>query len=69
MIYQHTEKYNPGIASNNLISLIPHTIATTTELSLNVQEQGVGDVTLGQSQAKMLFNWDAVQESGEAGND
>ncbi|XP_032990358.1 adhesion G protein-coupled receptor E2-like isoform X3 [Rhinolophus ferrumequinum] len=38
-----------------------------TELSLNVQERGVGDVTLGQSQAKMLFNWDAVQESGEAG--
>ncbi|KAM5233066.1 adhesion G protein-coupled receptor E2-like isoform 2-T3 [Hipposideros larvatus] len=38
-----------------------------TELSLKVQEQGVGDVTLGQSQAKMLLNWDMMQESGDLG--
>ncbi|XP_019575285.2 adhesion G protein-coupled receptor E2 [Rhinolophus sinicus] len=38
-----------------------------TELSLNVQEQGVGDVTLGQSQAKMVLNWDVVKESGDFG--
>uniref|UniRef100_A0A452R3K0 Adhesion G protein-coupled receptor E2 n=1 Tax=Ursus americanus TaxID=9643 RepID=A0A452R3K0_URSAM len=38
-----------------------------TELSLKVQEQGIGDVTLGQSHAKMQLNWDVVQESSDFG--
>ncbi|XP_034513058.1 adhesion G protein-coupled receptor E2 [Ailuropoda melanoleuca] len=38
-----------------------------TELSLKVQEQGIGDVTLGQSDAKMQLNWDVVQESSDFG--
>ncbi|XP_039108299.1 adhesion G protein-coupled receptor E2-like [Hyaena hyaena] len=38
-----------------------------TELSLKVQEQGTGDVTLGQSQTKMQLNWDVAQESSDFG--
>ncbi|XP_048083157.1 adhesion G protein-coupled receptor E2-like isoform X2 [Ursus arctos] len=38
-----------------------------TELSLKVQEQGIRDVTLGQSHAKMQLNWDVVQESSDFG--
>ncbi|XP_034853066.1 adhesion G protein-coupled receptor E2-like [Mirounga leonina] len=38
-----------------------------TELSLKVQEQGIGDVTLGQSHAKMHLNWDVAQEFSDFG--
>ncbi|XP_029774666.1 adhesion G protein-coupled receptor E2-like isoform X3 [Suricata suricatta] len=38
-----------------------------TELSLKVQEQGIGDVTVGQSQAKMQLNWDVAQKSSNLG--
>ncbi|KAM5308513.1 adhesion G protein-coupled receptor E2-like isoform 5-T5 [Glossophaga mutica] len=39
-----------------------------TELSLMVQEeQGVGAITLGQSQAKMQLDWDVVQKSSDLG--
>ncbi|XP_045709439.1 adhesion G protein-coupled receptor E2-like isoform X3 [Phyllostomus hastatus] len=39
-----------------------------TELSLMVQEeQGVGAVTLGQSQAKMQLDWNVVQKSSDLG--
>ncbi|XP_019489301.1 PREDICTED: adhesion G protein-coupled receptor E2-like isoform X1 [Hipposideros armiger] len=41
--------------------------STGTELSLEVQEQGHRNVTLSQLQAKMLLNWDVVQESGDSG--
>lgn len=34
-----------------------------------VQEQGNRNVTLSQNQAKMMMNWDMVQESGDSGND
>ena len=33
------------------------------------EEQGVGAVTLGQSQAKMQLDWDVVQKSSDLGND
>lgn len=69
MIYQHIKKSNPNTACGNLTSPIPPIIATTIELSLKVQEQGIGDVTLGQSDAKMQLNWDVVQESSDFGND
>uniref|UniRef100_A0A671EF99 Adhesion G protein-coupled receptor E2 n=1 Tax=Rhinolophus ferrumequinum TaxID=59479 RepID=A0A671EF99_RHIFE len=38
-----------------------------TELSLKVKEQGHRDVTLSVNQAKMLLNWDTVEESGDSG--
>ncbi|XP_019282971.2 adhesion G protein-coupled receptor E2-like isoform X7 [Panthera pardus] len=38
-----------------------------TGLSLTVQDQGIGDVTLGQSQAKMQLKWDVAQESNDLG--
>ncbi|XP_014653122.1 PREDICTED: adhesion G protein-coupled receptor E2-like [Ceratotherium simum simum] len=38
-----------------------------TELSLEVLEQGDRSITLSQNQAKMLLNWDLVQESGDSG--
>ncbi|KAF6092087.1 hypothetical protein HJG60_000356 [Phyllostomus discolor] len=37
-----------------------------TELSLKVKEQGQRSVSLSVSQAKMLLNWDMVQESGDS---
>ncbi|XP_058381398.1 adhesion G protein-coupled receptor E2-like [Diceros bicornis minor] len=38
-----------------------------TELSVEVLEQGDRSITLSQNQAKMLLNWDMVQESGDSG--
>ncbi|XP_027441884.1 adhesion G protein-coupled receptor E2 [Zalophus californianus] len=38
-----------------------------TELSLKVQEQGIRDVTLSQSHAKMHLNWDVAHESSDFG--
>ncbi|XP_035888245.1 adhesion G protein-coupled receptor E2-like isoform X2 [Phyllostomus discolor] len=38
-----------------------------TELSLKVKEQGQRNVSLSVNKAKMLLNWDTVQESGDAG--
>ncbi|KAM7140876.1 adhesion G protein-coupled receptor E2-like isoform 3-T3 [Molossus nigricans] len=38
-----------------------------TELSLNVQKQDLGDITLEQSQAKMQLNRDVVQKSSDLG--
>ncbi|XP_046951070.1 adhesion G protein-coupled receptor E2-like isoform X4 [Lynx rufus] len=38
-----------------------------TGLSLTVQDQGIRDVTLGQSQAKMQLKWDVAQESNDLG--
>uniref|UniRef100_U3KNC5 Adhesion G protein-coupled receptor E2 n=1 Tax=Oryctolagus cuniculus TaxID=9986 RepID=U3KNC5_RABIT len=38
-----------------------------TELSLEVQEQGVRNVTLSQSQAKMQLDWKPAWESGDTG--
>uniref|UniRef100_A0A667GQX1 Adhesion G protein-coupled receptor E2 n=1 Tax=Lynx canadensis TaxID=61383 RepID=A0A667GQX1_LYNCA len=38
-----------------------------TGLSLTVQDQGIQDVTLGQSQAKMQLKWDVAQESNDLG--
>ncbi|XP_074194220.1 adhesion G protein-coupled receptor E2 [Rhinolophus sinicus] len=38
-----------------------------TKLSLKVKEQGHRDVTLSVNQAKMLLNWDTVEESGDSG--
>uniref|UniRef100_A0A8C8Y1K6 Adhesion G protein-coupled receptor E2 n=1 Tax=Panthera leo TaxID=9689 RepID=A0A8C8Y1K6_PANLE len=38
-----------------------------TGLSLTVQDQGIGDVTLGQSQAKMQLKWDVAQDSNDLG--
>ncbi|XP_021569579.1 adhesion G protein-coupled receptor E2, partial [Carlito syrichta] len=38
-----------------------------TELSLEVQKQGVRNVTLNQNQTKMQLNWDLAQESGDTG--
>ncbi|ELK37342.1 EGF-like module-containing mucin-like hormone receptor-like 2, partial [Myotis davidii] len=37
------------------------------ELSLEVKEQGDKNVTLSNNQAKMLVNWDVVQDSGGSG--
>ncbi|XP_070273101.1 adhesion G protein-coupled receptor E2-like [Myotis yumanensis] len=41
--------------------------AAGTELSLEVKEQGDKNVTLSNNQAKMLVNWDVVQDSGGSG--
>uniref|UniRef100_A0A8C9PKY3 Adhesion G protein-coupled receptor E2 n=1 Tax=Spermophilus dauricus TaxID=99837 RepID=A0A8C9PKY3_SPEDA len=38
-----------------------------TQLSLEVQERGDGNVTLSQNQAKMQLNWNLAQESGYTG--
>ncbi|KAM5233036.1 adhesion G protein-coupled receptor E2-like isoform 1-T1 [Hipposideros larvatus] len=38
-----------------------------TELSLKVKEQGHRNITLSVNQAKMMLNWDTVQESGDSG--
>ncbi|MBZ3885868.1 Adhesion G protein-coupled receptor E2, partial [Sciurus carolinensis] len=38
-----------------------------TQLSLKVQKQGDGNVTLSQNQAKMQLNWNLAQESGHTG--
>lgn len=37
-----------------------------TELSLKMKKQGHRDVTLSVNQAKMLLNWDTVEESGDS---
>ncbi|XP_023602986.1 adhesion G protein-coupled receptor E2-like [Myotis lucifugus] len=42
--------------------------AAGTELSLEVKEQGDKNVTLSNNQAKMLVNWDVVQDSGDSGS-
>ncbi|XP_045048533.2 adhesion G protein-coupled receptor E2-like isoform X6 [Desmodus rotundus] len=39
-----------------------------TELSLKVKEQGQRNVSLSVNQAKMLLNWDTIQESGDSGS-
>ncbi|EPQ10005.1 EGF-like module-containing mucin-like hormone receptor-like 2 [Myotis brandtii] len=41
--------------------------AAGTELSLEVKKQGDKNVTLSVNQAKMLVNWDVVQDSGDSG--
>ncbi|XP_059552644.1 adhesion G protein-coupled receptor E2-like [Myotis daubentonii] len=41
--------------------------AAGSELSLEVKEQGDKNVTLSNNQAKMLVNWDVVQDSGDSG--
>ncbi|XP_014388792.1 PREDICTED: adhesion G protein-coupled receptor E2 [Myotis brandtii] len=41
--------------------------AAGTELSLEVKKQGDKNVTLSINQAKMLVNWDVVQDSGGSG--
>ncbi|XP_036158730.1 adhesion G protein-coupled receptor E2-like [Myotis myotis] len=41
--------------------------AAGSELSLEVKEQGDKNVTLSVHQAKMLVNWDVVQDSGDSG--
>ncbi|XP_054574304.1 adhesion G protein-coupled receptor E2 [Eptesicus fuscus] len=38
-----------------------------TELSLKIKKQGDRQVTLSANQAKMVLDWDAVQESGDSG--
>ncbi|XP_005865909.2 PREDICTED: adhesion G protein-coupled receptor E2 [Myotis brandtii] len=38
-----------------------------TELSLKIKKQGDRNVTLSVNQAKMLLDWDTVQESGDSG--
>ncbi|XP_045145630.1 adhesion G protein-coupled receptor E2 [Echinops telfairi] len=38
-----------------------------TELSLKVQERGVGNVTLSQDNTRMLLDWDTVQEPSDSG--
>ncbi|XP_070273097.1 adhesion G protein-coupled receptor E2-like [Myotis yumanensis] len=42
--------------------------AAGTELFLEVKEQGDKNVTLSINQAKMLVNWDVVQDSGGSGS-
>uniref|UniRef100_A0A2K6GS99 Adhesion G protein-coupled receptor E2 n=1 Tax=Propithecus coquereli TaxID=379532 RepID=A0A2K6GS99_PROCO len=42
--------------------------SAVTELSLKVQEQGDGNVTLSQTQAKMQLNWNLAQKSGDTDN-
>ncbi|XP_036158627.1 LOW QUALITY PROTEIN: adhesion G protein-coupled receptor E2-like [Myotis myotis] len=42
--------------------------AAGTELSLEVKEQGDKNVILSNNQAKMLVNWDVVQDSGASGS-
>ncbi|XP_023603002.1 adhesion G protein-coupled receptor E2-like [Myotis lucifugus] len=41
--------------------------AAGTELSLDVKKQGDKNITLSINQAKMLVNWDVVQDSGGSG--
>ncbi|XP_075403779.1 adhesion G protein-coupled receptor E2-like [Tenrec ecaudatus] len=38
-----------------------------TELSLKVQERGVGNVTLSQDNTEMLLDWNTIQESSDSG--
>ncbi|CAK6445403.1 unnamed protein product [Pipistrellus nathusii] len=38
-----------------------------TELSLKIKKQGDRKITLSVKQAKMILDWDAVQESGDSG--
>uniref|UniRef100_A0A5F9DI20 Adhesion G protein-coupled receptor E5 n=1 Tax=Oryctolagus cuniculus TaxID=9986 RepID=A0A5F9DI20_RABIT len=39
-----------------------------TELSLMVQEKGTGNVTMGQSHARMLLDWAVASEDGDLGH-
>ncbi|XP_047386847.1 adhesion G protein-coupled receptor E2-like isoform X2 [Sciurus carolinensis] len=48
-------------------STFSYSAGTLIELSLKVQKQGDGNVTLSQNQAKMQLNWNLAQESGHTG--
>uniref|UniRef100_A0A8D2E3L5 Adhesion G protein-coupled receptor E2 n=1 Tax=Sciurus vulgaris TaxID=55149 RepID=A0A8D2E3L5_SCIVU len=59
-------------ALRNLSRALPEGTSTFsysagTQLSLKVQKQGDGNVTLSQNQAKMQLNWNLAQESGHTG--
>ncbi|XP_071474704.1 adhesion G protein-coupled receptor E2-like [Marmota flaviventris] len=59
-------------ALRNLSRALPEGTATFnysagTQLSVKVQEQGDGNVTLSLNQAKMQLNWNLAQESGHRG--
>lgn len=46
----------------------PNHVLFLSELSLMIQEQGNGNVTMGQSHARMLLNWSVAAGSKDSGN-
>lgn len=46
----------------------PVTAPLSSELSLMIQEHGEGNITIGQSHARMLLSWDVATGARDSGN-